>query len=89
MGSPSDNWDKVSYVLSAIRRKMVVALEIPELAVVEFTRDIEGHPAGAVGTVVSAHPEDDAYLVELVDAQGRTVDLVETRGEDLRVSWMA
>ena len=68
---------------------MVVAVEIPELAVVEFTREIEGHPAGAVGTVVSAHPDEDSYTVELVDAKGRTVDLVEARGDDLRVSWIS
>lgn len=63
-----------------------VATEIPELAVVEFTHPIEGHPQGAVGTVVSAHPEDDAYTVEISDAQGRTVDLVPACSEDLRVT---
>jgi Domain of unknown function (DUF4926) len=65
---------------------MAVAVEIPDLAVVEFRRELDGHPAGAVGTVVSTHPEDDAYTVELSDAQGRTVALVDARGEDLRVS---
>ena len=63
-----------------------VATEIPELAVVEFTHEVDGHPKGAVGTVVSAHPEDDAYTVEIVDPKGRTVDLVPARGEDLRVT---
>jgi hypothetical protein len=65
---------------------MAIAVEIPELAVVEFTREVEGHPAGAVGVVVSAHPEDDAYTVEIVDAQGRTVALVPAQGDDLRVT---
>jgi uncharacterized protein DUF4926 len=65
---------------------MIVAVEIPELAVVEFTRELEGHPAGAVGAVVSAHPEEDAYLVELADAKGHTVALVPAQADDLRVT---
>lgn len=63
-----------------------VAVEIPELAVVEFTHDVEGHPQGAVGVVVSAHPEEDVYTVEIADAQGRTVDLVPVCADDLRVT---
>lgn len=65
---------------------MAIAVDIPELAVVEFTHDIGGHPRGAVGTVVDAHPELDVYTVELSDGAGRTVDLVDTRGADLRVT---
>jgi hypothetical protein len=65
---------------------MAIAVDIPELAVVEFTHEIGGHPRGAVGTVVSAHPEADVYTVELTDAAGRTVALVDTRGDDLRVT---
>jgi hypothetical protein len=68
---------------------LIVAVEIPELGVVELTRELEGHPAGAVGTVVSAHPEDDAYLVELADASGRTVALVPAHADDLRVTAIA
>lgn len=63
-----------------------VATEIPELAVVEFTHPTGGHPRGAVGVVVSAHPEQDAYQVELVDAQGRMTDLVDASSSDLRVT---
>jgi hypothetical protein len=65
---------------------MAVAVHIPELAVVEFTHELRGHPRGAVGVVVSAYPDDDVYTVELADAAGRTTDLVEARGDDLRVT---
>lgn len=65
---------------------MAIAVEIPELAVVEFTHEIAGHPQGAVGVVVSAHPREDVYTVELVDAAGRTTDMVSAHGDDLRVT---
>jgi hypothetical protein len=65
---------------------MAVAVGIPELAVVELTHDLEGHKAGAIGVVVSAHPSEDAYLVEFVDAKGRTTALVDARAGDLRVT---
>jgi hypothetical protein len=65
---------------------MAVAVEIPELAVVELTRDLDGHPSGAVGVVVSAHPEDDSYTVEFVDASGRAADIIFASGDDLRIS---
>jgi hypothetical protein len=65
---------------------MAIAVEIPELAVVEFTHDLAGYPRGTIGTVVVAHPEDDAYTVEITDAKGRTLDLVDARAEDLRVT---
>ena len=65
---------------------MAVAVSIPELAVVEFTRDIDGHPRGAVGVVVSAYPDEDTYTVEIADAAGRTLDLVPARGDDLRIT---
>ena len=64
----------------------VATTSIPELSVVEFTHDLDGHPRGAIGVVVSAYPKDDVYTVELVDAAGRTTDLVPARGEDLRVT---
>jgi Domain of unknown function (DUF4926) len=65
---------------------MAVATSIPELAIVEFTHDVDGHPKGAVGVVVSAYPREDVYTVELVDAAGRTVDLVSARSEDLQIT---
>lgn len=65
---------------------MAVAVDIPELAVVEFTREVDGHPSGAVGVVVSAYPDEDVYTVELVDATGRTTDLVTVRGDALRIT---
>ena len=65
---------------------MAVIVGIPELAVVEFTHEIEGHPKGAVGVVVAAYPDEDVYTVELADAAGRTTDLVSARGHDLRVT---
>jgi hypothetical protein len=65
---------------------MAIAVEIPELAVVELTHTLLGHPSGAVGVVVSAHPAEDSYTVEFVDAAGHTADLIHARGEDLRVT---
>jgi quinolinate synthase len=65
---------------------MAVATEIPELAVVEFRHDVDGHARGTTGVVVSAHPETDAYLVEIADADGRTVALVDAASNDLRVT---
>lgn len=65
---------------------MAVATHIPELAVVEFTHEVDGHPRGAVGVVVSAYPDEDVYTVELADAHGRTVALVPARGDDLRIT---
>jgi hypothetical protein len=65
---------------------MAIAVSIPELAIVEFTHELGGHPSGAVGVVVSAYPDEDVYTVELVDGMGRTTDLVAARGEDLRVT---
>jgi hypothetical protein len=65
---------------------MAIAVEIPELAVVEFTHELAGHPQGTIGTVVVTHAEDDAYTVEVVDAKGRTLDLVDARAEDLRIT---
>jgi hypothetical protein len=65
---------------------MAVAVEIPELAVVEFTHELKGHPSGTVGVVVAAYPDVDVFTVEVVDGAGRTVDLVPARGDDLRVT---
>jgi Domain of unknown function (DUF4926) len=65
---------------------MAAATEIPELAVVELTHDVAGHPAGAVGVVVSARAEDDSYIVEFVDPSGRAADIVFASGDDLRVT---
>lgn len=62
------------------------ATHIDELAVVELTHDVEKYHAGAVGTVVAAHPREDAYTVEFSDAQGRTLDLVACHAADLRVT---
>jgi hypothetical protein len=50
---------------------------------------VEGHPVGAVGTVVSARAEEDWYTVEFADAKGATVDLVPARSDDLRVTKLA
>jgi Domain of unknown function (DUF4926) len=66
--------------------QMAIAVGIPELAVVEFTHKMRGHPKGAVGVVVSAYPDADVYTVELADAAGRTTDLVAARSDDLRVT---
>jgi hypothetical protein len=51
-----------------------------------LTHEVAGHPAGAVGVVVSARPEDDSYTVELVDLSGRATDIIFTSGEGLRVT---
>ena len=62
------------------------ATHIDELTVVQLTHDIGVYPKGAVGTVVAAHPDADAYTVEITDAQGRTVDLLACSSEDLRLA---
>jgi hypothetical protein len=62
---------------------------IEELAVVELAHDVKEFPVGAVGTVVAAHPEDDAYVVEITDAKGRTLDLLPCRSDDLRPARLA
>ena len=64
----------------------LVATEVPELAVVEFTRPLAGHPQGAVGVVISAHPEEDWYTVEITNGYGRALALVPARSGDLRVT---
>jgi hypothetical protein len=65
---------------------MSVTKTIEELAVVELTRDVERFPTGSVGTVVSAHPEQDLYTVEITDGNGTTLDLLPCRREDLRLA---
>lgn len=65
---------------------MAIATEVPELAVVEFTHSLGAHHRGTLGVVVSAHPDRDAYTVEITDAHGRTVDLVSAHADDLRVT---
>jgi Domain of unknown function (DUF4926) len=65
---------------------MAITTEIPELAVVELTHDMEGHPAGAVGVVVSVHPETGSYTVELVEPSGRAADIIFAGSEDLRLT---
>jgi hypothetical protein len=72
-------------IKSLFQQRPRTAVGIPEHAVVEFTHEVGGHPAGTVG-VVMAYPEADGYTVELGDGAGGTVDLVDTRGEDLRVT---
>jgi hypothetical protein len=42
----------------------------PSLAVVEVEREQDGHRELAYGVVLDAAPDDDAYLVELVDPSG-------------------
>jgi hypothetical protein len=59
---------------------------IEELAVVELTHEVGDFPAGAVGTVVSAHPEDDLFTVEITDENGMTLDLLPCRRVDLRLA---
>lgn len=63
----------------------IVTTDIEELAVVELTHALEGFKGGTIGTVVSARPEHDLYIVEVVDAKGRTEGLIAAHAEDLRV----
>ena len=64
----------------------MTATHIDELAVVELLHDFDEFPKGTVGAVVVAHPEEDAYVVEVTDAKGRTAGLVDARSGDLRVT---
>jgi len=61
----------------------MTATHIDELAVVELLHDRDGFPQGTVGAVVVAHPEFDLYTVEITDAKGRTVGLVDAHSEEL------
>jgi hypothetical protein len=57
---------------------------MPELAVVELEHDQNGYRERAYGVVLSAAPDEDSYLVEVVDRHGGT-QLVVASATDLRV----
>jgi hypothetical protein len=71
-----------------MRGAMAVAVDIPELAVVELKHELRGHPSGAPGTIVAAYPEHDLYTIEFVDARGRMTDLVDVHSGDVRISYL-
>jgi hypothetical protein len=59
---------------------------IKELDTVVLTHDIPEHglETGDVGAVVHAYEHADAYEVEFVTAEGRTVAVLSLRGNDIR-----
>jgi hypothetical protein len=61
---------------------------IPLLAVVEFIEPFEGHPVGTVGAVVETFGSADHYEVEILDAEGNTIDIVSVDGRYVRVKWL-
>jgi hypothetical protein len=68
---------------------MAVATEIPDLAVIELTHELDGHPTGAVGVVVASHPDEDSYVIEFLDSSGRAADVIYACADDLRVTALA
>lgn len=50
---------------------------------VRLRREVDGFPAGTEGAIVQVFPEQDAYGVELFEAPGRTIGLVDATPDDL------
>ena len=59
---------------------------IHELDAVVLTHDIDEHglKAGDIGAVVHCYPDGEAYEVEFVTAEGRTVALLTLERVDIR-----
>lgn len=53
---------------------------------VRLRREACGFPAGTEGAVIRVFPEHHAYGVELLEAPGRTIGLVDTTADDLEPS---
>jgi len=47
---------------------------------------VDGFPAGTEGAIVQIFPEQNAYGVELFEAPGRTIGLVDASADDLEPS---
>jgi hypothetical protein len=50
---------------------------------VRLRREVDGFPAGTEGAIVQVFAKQRAYGVELFEAPGRTVGLVDATAEDL------
>jgi len=50
---------------------------------VRLRRSVDGFPAGTEGAIVQVFPEQNAYGVELFEAPGRTIGLVDASADDL------
>jgi hypothetical protein len=50
---------------------------------VRLRRQIDGFPAGTEGAIVQVFPEQHAYGVELFEAPGRTIGVVDASADDL------
>lgn len=64
----------------------ITATHLDELAVVELLHDFDEFPHGTVGAVVVARPEDDLYTVEVTDAKGRTLGLIDAHSDEIRLA---
>ncbi len=53
---------------------------------VRLRRAVDGFPAGTEGAIVQIFPEQNAYGVELFEAPGRTIGLVDASADDLEPS---
>ncbi len=49
-------------------------------------REVDGFPAGTEGAIVQSFPEQHAYGVELFEAPGRTIGLVDATADELEPS---
>jgi hypothetical protein len=50
---------------------------------VRLRREVDGFPAGTEGAIVQVFPEERAYGVELFEAPGRTIGLIDATADDL------
>lgn len=50
---------------------------------VRLRREVQGFPAGTEGAIVQVFPEQRGYGVELFEAPGRTIGLVDASADDL------
>ena len=50
---------------------------------VRLRREVDGFPAGTEGAIVQVFPEQHAHGVELFEAPGRTMGVVDATADDL------
>ncbi len=51
--------------------------ELRELDVVRLVKDIDGVPAGSIGTIVHVHVPGHVFMVEICDEMGRATAFIE------------
>ncbi len=51
--------------------------ELQELDVVRLAKDIDGVPAGSIGTIVHVHVPSHVFMVEFCDEMGRATAFID------------